>query len=88
VDTAVVVQEPMDSLVICCDYIRHGAVYVVRIGYHTRTDIIRSAPLKSKEIAVTDLVGNVLVFTVASYHSEQQLKTRHRQLEACTEYVS
>jgi hypothetical protein len=77
VGTAVVVQEPTDWLDICFDYIRHGAVYVVRIGHHTHTDIIRSAPLKSQEIAVTDLVGNVLVLTVASYRNEQQLKTRH-----------
>jgi len=65
-----VIQVPMDSLVISFVCIRHGAVYFVRIGHHTHSDIIRSAPLKSQELAGTDVADNVLVFTVASQHRE------------------
>ena len=74
-----VIQGPMDSLVICFVCIKHGAVYFVRIGHHTRPDIIRSAPPKTQELAGTVLAENVLVFTVESYHREQQLRRSYRQ---------
>jgi len=74
-----VIQGPMDSLVICFVCIKHGEVFFVRIGHHTRSDITRSVPPKTEQLAGTDLAQNVLVFTVESYHREQQLKRSHRQ---------
>jgi len=66
-----VIEGRMDSLVIWFVCIRHGAVYFLRIGHHTLTDIIRSASPNIQELAGTDLAENFLVFTVESYHREQ-----------------